>query len=128
MLFVSLRLKYFSARFGHRDVMVYSSIFYCLYPLLTGLARDASLFWVASFVGGGVWAMTSGGLVNRLMERVPEDDRPSHMALNNLALNLGVLSGSLLGPLLGDLVGLRMALLISAGLRFLGAIILGIWG
>jgi predicted MFS family arabinose efflux permease len=62
------------------------------------------------------------------MERVPEDDRPAHMALHNLALNLGILSGSALGPLLGNWIGLRETLLLAAGLRFLGGIALGLWG
>ena len=51
----------------------------------------------------GIWAAPYGGLlngalVNRLMETVPDDDRPAHMAIHNLALNLGILLGSLLGP------------------------------
>ena len=62
------------------------------------------------------------------MERVPEDDRPAHMALHNLALNLGILCGSVLGPLLGDWIGLRQALAVGGVLRFLGGIALGLWG
>jgi predicted MFS family arabinose efflux permease len=72
--------------------------------------------------------LASGGLVNRLMERVPEDDRPAHMALHNLVLNLAILVGSLAGPLLGDWLGLRTALLLSAGLRVLAALLLARWG
>lgn len=127
MLLASLRLKGLSARFGHRDILVYSALFYSLYPLLNAMAQGGDLFWVASFAGGGAWAITNAGLVNRLMERAPEDDRPASMALHNLALNLGILSGSLLGPILGDLIGLRSALLVSAGLRLLAAILLGVW-
>jgi MFS family permease len=127
MLLISLRLSRLSERFGHRNVLVYSGLVYCLYPLLNGLARDATLFWIASMVGGGVWALTNGGLINRLLERVPEGDRPAHMALHNIALNLGILSGSLLGPWLGEWIGLKPALLISAGLRLVGGLLLGLW-
>lgn len=71
MLMISLRLSRLSERFGHRNILVYSGLIYCLYPLLNGLAWDATLFWVASMVGGGVWALANGGLINRLMERIP---------------------------------------------------------
>jgi predicted MFS family arabinose efflux permease len=96
--------------------------------LFTGLARDAGLFWVASATGGFAWAFANAGLVNRLMERVAPDDLPAHMALHNLALNLGILGGSLVGPVLGDGLGLRQALLIAAGLRMLSSVLLGRWG
>ena len=128
MLLASLRLRGLSARFGHRDILIYSALFYSLYPLLNAMAQGGNLFWVASFVGGGAWAITNGGLVNRLMERVPENDRPAHMALHNLALNLGILSGSLLGPFLGNWIGLRAAMFVGAGLRLLAGILLGVWG
>jgi predicted MFS family arabinose efflux permease len=79
-------------------------------------------------VGGVVWGLTSGGLVTRLMERVPAGDRPAHMALHNLALNLGILGGSLLGPVLGDWLGLRSALAASGALRILAGVLLAVWG
>ena len=127
MLVTSMRLAPLSDRLGHRRVLTLSALLYGLYPLLTGLALDATPVFVASVLGGGVWALLNGGLVNHLMERVPEDDRPAHMALHNLALNLGILSGSLLGPVLGDWLGVRQALLLAAGLRALGGILLGRW-
>lgn len=126
-LISSLYLVRVSNRYGHRWVLVVGAFFYGIYPLLTGLAWDVSLIWVASLLGGGVWGFTSGGLVNRLMERVPEDDRPAHMALHNVVLNLAILVGSLTGPLIGDWMGLRSALLLGAGLRVLAAFLLARW-
>lgn len=128
MLLFSMRLTQVSRRLGHHRVMAFGALFYCAYPLLHSLAHDARLFWVASAAGGGAWALTNAGLVNRLMERVPEDDRPAHMALHNLALNLGILCGSVLGSLLGDWIGLRQALAVGGVLRFLGGIALALWG
>jgi MFS family permease len=128
MLIASMSLRHVSARYGHRRVLVFGALLHGLYPVLNGLARDAGLYWIASFVGGGVWALTSGGLVNRLMERVPKDDRPAYMAWHNLALNVGILAGSALGPMLGNWLGLRQALLLSGALRLLGGLLLGVWG
>jgi predicted MFS family arabinose efflux permease len=62
------------------------------------------------------------------MERVPPNDLPAHMALHNTVLNLGMLGGSLIGPALGNVLGLRYALLLSAGLRLMAGIFLGMWG
>jgi predicted MFS family arabinose efflux permease len=56
-------------------------------------------------------------LIDHLFDRIPADDRPAHMALHNMALNLGVLAGSLLGPVVAGWVGLREALLLAGVLR-----------
>jgi len=128
MTVASIGLAGASRRFGHRAVLVGGAMLYALYPLLNGLARNAFLFWVASLAGGAVWALVNSGLVNRLMELVPEKDRPAHMALHNLALNLGILVGSLAGPLLAAVAGLGRALLLSAGLRLLAGLFLLVWG
>jgi predicted MFS family arabinose efflux permease len=96
--------------------------------LLIGLAKGPGPYLFASLVGGSVWALVSAALINRLMERVPEDERPAHMALHNLTLNLGILVGSLAGPFLSLQIGLQQALLIGAGLRFLAGGFLLLWG
>jgi len=123
----SLWLVNQGARFSHRSILVSGALVFGQYPLLLAIAQDATLFWVVSFVGGLVWALLGSGLINRLMELVPEDQRPACMALHNLALNLGILIGSLLGPLLGDWMGLREAMLLSAGLRLLAGLFLWLW-
>ncbi len=127
MMIASMNLGRVSARFGHRKVLVYSALLMGFYPLCAGLARTPFLYWVASFGGGFVSGMVTGGLINRLMERAPEDDRPAHMAFYNIALNLGMLGGSLAGPFASGVLGLRSALIFSAGLRTLAGIFLLIW-
>jgi MFS family permease len=128
MFLVSLRLGRVSGRFSHRRILVASAFLYGLYPLLIGLAKGPELYLLAALEGGSVWALVSAALINRLMERVPEDERPAHMALHNLTLNLGILAGSLAGPFLSLQIGLQPALLIGAGLRFLAGVFLLLWG
>jgi len=127
MFLASTQLGRLAERWGHRRVLILGALFYGLYPLLIALAWDATLFWVASILGGGAWGLAGAGLINRLMERVPPDDLPAHMALHNLALNLGMLGGSLMGPAMGNAFGLREALALSAGLRLLGGVLLRLW-
>lgn len=128
MLLVSLRIVEINTRLGHKRTLVFGAALFGAYPLLLGLASGPALFWVASFIGGGAWGITNVGLTNRLMEKVPEDQRPAGMALHNLVLNLGILVGSLLAPLLGDRLGLQPALLVVAALRFLAGGIFWLWG
>ena len=73
-------------------------------------------------------ALLTGAIINRLMERVPSNDRPAHMAWHNLALNLGILIGSFLGPVSAGLIGLQPALFLGAGLRLLAAGFFWLWG
>lgn len=127
LLIASLALSRLTRKFGNHRVLVLGTLFYGLYPILHALAYDANLFYIASLIGGLVWGVANGGLVNRLMERVPENDRPAHMALHNLALNVGILLGSLAGPALAEWLNIRDALLISGGLRVLGGILLALW-
>jgi MFS family permease len=128
MLVASLRLPYLTSRLGHKRVLVIGALGYSLYPILIGLAHGPVLFWLASLLGGVLWGLTSAALINRLMERVPEAERPAYMALHNLALNIGTLAGALSGPLLGEWMGIQPALLLGAVLRILAGILLLIWG
>lgn len=127
-LLVSMRLYAISARLGHRRVLALSGLLFGIFPLLIGLAQGSGLYWAASAAGGAVWGLAGGALITRLMERVPGDDRPAHMALHSLALNLGVLAGSLLGPVMGDVLGLREAMLAAAAMRLAAGLLLLAWG
>jgi predicted MFS family arabinose efflux permease len=128
MMLASLRLSHISARYGHRRVLAVSAAIFPTFPLLLGVARGPELYYLACLIGGGVNAMLTGALINRLMEKVPSNDRPAHMALHNLALNLGILAGSLLGPVAADLMGTQPSLLLSAGLRLVAAGFFFLWG
>ena len=128
MFLISLRLGYLARRFGHRLLLAASAMAFSLYPFFLGIARGPVLYLVASLLGGLVWGAISASLINRLMERVPAEQRPAGMALHNLALNLGILVGSLSGPWLGSALGVQPALLVGAGLRFLAGVLLLLWG
>jgi predicted MFS family arabinose efflux permease len=127
MLIGSLYLVRLTRRFGHRGVFAIAALLYGAYPLLLGLAESTVLFFAASILGGAITGVMGGAQVNRLMERIPHDDLPAHMALNNMAGNIALLAGSMLGPLLADALGLREAILISAALRVLAGVVLVRW-
>ncbi|PWB52222.1 MAG: hypothetical protein C3F13_11885 [Anaerolineales bacterium] len=128
MMLASFRLSYASTRYGHRRLLIASAAIFPIYPLLIAIGKDPVYYYLACLLGGGVYAMLSGALINRLMERVPSNDRPAHMALHNMALNLGILAGSLLGPLSADLIGLQPSIFLGAFLRLLAAGLFWLWG
>ncbi|OGO62036.1 MAG: hypothetical protein A2029_08565 [Chloroflexi bacterium RBG_19FT_COMBO_47_9] len=128
MMLASFRLSALSTRYGHRNLLILSSLLFPVFPLLLGIAKGPELYYLACLIGGGVFAILSGALINRLMERVPAGDRPAHMTIHNLALNIGILAGSLLGPISADLIGLQASILLSAGLRLLATGFLWLWG
>ncbi len=128
MLAVSPLLEPLTRWLGNHRLTVAGSILLASYPLITALSYGLVLLLVTSVVGGIVWAILSGALVNRLLELTPEDKRPSHLALYNLALNMATLSGTMLGPFLADWVGLRAALFIIAALRIGSGLAMARWG
>jgi len=128
MVLASFRLNYLSTRYGHRKLLIVSAALFPVFPLFLGFAKGPELYYLACLTGGAVYALLTGALINRLMDRVPADDRPGHMAVHNLSLNIGILAGSLLGPLFAGLIGLQLSMFLAAGLRFLSAILFFFWG
>ncbi len=128
MMVVSLGLNRLGARRGHRFMLVSGALSFGLFPFIMFLAKGSGLYLVANVIGGGIWAVLNAGLINRLMERVPVDDRPAHMALHNIALNLGILAGSMLGAGLVTWTGLKDVMLIGAALRFVAGLLVVLWG
>jgi MFS family permease len=128
MLLASVVFSRLTARYGHHQVLVSGALLYSLYPLILSYSRGVAPFLVASALGGAALAWVSGGLVSHLMERAPQDDRPTAMAFHNLALNMGILIGPLMSPILAEWTGLRMAVLLAGGLRLVGGLLLLRWG
>jgi MFS family permease len=60
MMLASFGLGFLSTRLGHWRVLIVGSLLFGLYPLLIGLAWDATLFWLASIAGGFAWGITNG--------------------------------------------------------------------
>jgi hypothetical protein len=88
-----------------------------VYPGIMAFSKGVALYMVASLGGGLAWAFVGGLLVNYLLEKIPEQNRPPYLAIYYLIFYDAVLIGSLAGPEIGKLVGLPVALLIFGLLR-----------
>jgi MFS family permease len=79
------------------------------------------IYFTCQIVGGIGWAIFNNGAVNYLLERVPADDRPPHLAWYNLAINLAVLACGLLASQVVAGLGLFGALALTFGIRIVAA-------
>ncbi len=128
VLFGALQLERLSHRLGNRRVTAWGVVLMGAYPVLLIVCRTPILYISLSIVSGVAWSMAGGALFNYLLERVPADDRPAHLAWYNVGLNASILVGSLLGPLLAEQFGFGPALVLFASLRMLAGLSILRWG
>lgn len=121
---ISLRLPRYERKFGKSPLLFLGVVGYAVYPLLLSMWGTTFGVLTAHTLGGFAWGFAGTSTLNHLMEKVPADDRPAHMALNHITLNVGILLGSFLGPALGLLVGIKTAVLLAGVLRiFTGVLV-----
>lgn len=121
VLIGSTQLARLAARFGNHRLMVTGTMLLSLYPALTAVTKDLPLFLFTSVVGGAAWSLVGGVIANYLLENIPEDNRPAHLAWYNFVLNAAILLGSLGGPAISAQLGLVTTLTIAAFARLLAA-------
>jgi MFS family permease len=92
------------------------------------LSHNPIHYYLLSILGGFAWALVAGAYANYLLERIPEDDRPSHLAWYNIILNAAVLIGSLAGPMIAGYFGLSLGLIIFGFLRLMAGVAILKWG
>ena len=108
----SSMLSYLVAKLGNRNVSSMGILFMGTYPALMGASSGMGLFLGASALGGFGWSLVGGALTNYVLEKIPDHDRPAHLAWYNLAMNAGLLAGSLLGPAIASSIGVVPALML----------------
>ena len=113
---------------GHHKLTGWGVISMSIYPIAMALSHNAIHYYLLSIAGGFAWALVAGAYANYLLERIPEDDRPSHLAWYNIILNAAVLFGSLAGPFLAGYLGLSLGLIIFGALRLLAGVAILKWG
>ncbi len=124
----SMQLSRVVRRLGHKRVTGWGVVWLATYPLTLVISHEVWHFYLISILGGITWAFVGGAYANYMLENIPPDDRPSHLAWYTMALNAAILVSSFIGPAVGDSLGLVPALVIFGLLRvFVGAAILK-WG
>jgi len=128
MFIGSLQLERLSRVRGTRWVTGFGMVILGFYPLILSMTHTAIIYYFVSIVGGLAWSLAGGTLFNYMLERVPGNDRPAHLAWFNLGANSAVLIGSLLGPAISEITGIIPALIIFAILRMAAGTAIIRWG
>lgn len=124
----STQLAHICHRIGNKKVTGIGAIAMSLYPILLSLSGNYTHYLVISFIGGFSWSMVGGALANYLLEKIPESDRPAHLAWYNIILNTAILGGSLIGPVFSIWLGVKLALLILGFSRLVAGLVILKWG
>jgi len=128
VLIGSTQFRRIAHRYGNKKVTAWGAAGMALYPLMLAATHNVWQFYVVSFLGGFLFALINGAYINYMLENIPPDDRPSHLAWYTIILNIAILSGSLAAPILADMVGLINALIVIGILRFLAGLAVLKWG
>jgi len=128
MLIGSMNLRNIVHRLGHKKVTGLGVIGMSLYPLLLAFTHEVWQFYAIALIGGFTWAWTNGAYANYMLERIPPDDRPSHLAWYTIILNIAILGGSLGGSAVATGIGLFSALILFAVMRVLAGLWILKWG
>jgi len=128
VLLSSTQLRKMVHRIGHKNLTGWSVAGMAAYPLILSMSTEVWHYYAISLIGGLGFAMVSGAYANYMLEHIPANDRPSHLAWYNIILNAAILIGSLAGPAIADQIGLSQALILIAALRFLSGLFILKWG
>ncbi|MFT3894377.1 MAG: MFS transporter [Anaerolineales bacterium] len=115
-------------KFGHKNITGWSVASMAAYPLILAASTHVWQFYFVSLIGGLSFSFVSGAYANYMLENIPANDRPPHLAWYNIILNAAILIGSLAGPAVADWIGLSQALVIFGALRFLAGWAILKWG
>jgi MFS family permease len=112
-----------TAKKGDRWLLVVTTAGISVYAFLTGLVPTIGWMVPTSILGGLMWSGCNLALFNVMLGVCPEERRPTYIGLYTALMNVTAFAGPLLGAALSDWVGIRPAFMISAGVRFLGALL-----
>jgi len=128
VLIASTQLGRIVHRFGHKKVTGWGVASMATYPIMLALSHNVFQFYVLSFLNGFLFALVNGAYANYMLENIPPNDRPSHLAWYTIIFNFALLGSSVVGPLGADLIGLAEALILFGLLRIVAGVYLLKWG
>lgn len=128
VLLGSTQLRRISQHYGNKKVTAWGTSGLAFYPFMLAASHTVWHFYALSFLGGFPFAMVNGAYINYMLENIPPDDRPSHLAWFTIIINVAILSSSFIGPAIANLTGLVNALIIFGILRILAGFFILKWG
>ncbi len=108
----SMQLARFTRKLGNRGASATGIIILAFFPILLAFIHTPAAYYLFCMLGGFGWALAGGALYNYLLDKVPENDRPTYFGWSNIATNAGILIGSIAGPIIAGWTGFFWALII----------------
>jgi Na+/melibiose symporter-like transporter len=105
-----------------RQYLWISCLGMALYPLTTALALTPEALLLPAFLLGIFAAGVNTMLTNTLYQVSPEDRRPTFVAVDSLLANITAFAMPMAGTLLADVTNIRLALVVAASIRIIGAL------
>jgi MFS family permease len=128
VLIGSTQFRRIERRMGHKNITGWGVVGMSLYPFLMAFSHQVWQYYIISFIGGFTWSMVGSAYANYMLEHIPANDRPSHLAWYNIILNISILASSLIAPLIADQIGLVSALIVFGILRIIAGFGILRWG
>ncbi|MFM8424520.1 MAG: MFS transporter [Chloroflexota bacterium] len=128
VLLASTQLGRIVHRFGNKRITGWGVAGMASYPLMLAFATNVWQFYALSFIGGFLFALVNGSYANYMLEHIPPDDRPSHLAWYTIMFNFAILTSSLIGPAVAEVIDLIPALIAFGIARILAGLFLLKWG
>jgi DHA1 family multidrug resistance protein-like MFS transporter len=119
---VSAKAGTISRRINFRQMTGFGMLIASVSTLLFVLSFEPWIYFATQLVGGLGWAMFNNGAINYLLENVPPDDRPPHLAWFNIAANSAVLLCGLLSQGLVGALGLEGGMLLAVAFRLISGL------
>lgn len=113
-----------SRRWGFKKMTGAGMLIASLSTLMFTFSYSPWLYFATQFVGGFGWAIFNNGAVNYLLEKIPADDRPPHLAWFNLAANSAVLICGLLSAQIAEGIGLFGGMVLAIVIRVIAGFLM----
>jgi MFS family permease len=113
----SLQVRRLANRWGFQRMTAYGLLIVSLTLIIFTYSYQTWIYLLHQVIGGVGFAIMNGGMINYILEKVPVNDRFSHLAWYNLAINASVLLSGLIAPPVAGAIGIMATLLGSVALR-----------
>lgn len=121
-MFGSLKNRSAAARLGYQRLIGIGMAILSVALFIFAVSYRPWIYIIHLSISGIGWALLGGGQVNFILERVPADDRASHLAWFTLVNNGGLLLCGLLAPTIASVLGLFGTLMLAVGMRAVVAV------
>jgi MFS family permease len=119
LFLVSSQSGTISRRINFRQMTGYGMLIAGVSTTMFTFSFSPWIYFLTQLIGGLGWAMFNNGALNYLLENIPPDDRPAHLAWFNIAANAAVLLCGLLSQQVVGGLGLFGGMLLAVVLRFI---------